>query len=97
MRTNHSNVTENAEYRIDRDKYDANYVHIFQKDKCECEECEEKRKEKEEEWKRFVNFSANSFSCMITKRVAEGLFLIGEESQVTKSSFVKTAENEETK
>lgn len=39
MRTNHAGVTENAEYRIDKEKYDANFMHIFQKDKCPCPEC----------------------------------------------------------
>lgn len=48
MRTNSSGVTENAEYRIDREIYEQNFVHIFQKDKCECEECGEMRKEKQE-------------------------------------------------
>lgn len=45
MRTNSSGVTENAEFNIDREKYDANFVHIFRKDLCECEECSEKREE----------------------------------------------------
>lgn len=48
MNTNHAGVTENAFANINKEKFDANYVHIFQKDKCPCEECESKRKEKED-------------------------------------------------
>lgn len=48
-RTNHAGVTEVAHIRTDKEKFDAAYVHIFEKDKCECEECGEKRKEKENE------------------------------------------------
>lgn len=47
MNTNHAGVTENAFANIDKEKYDANYLHIFRKDICECEECVEKRKEDE--------------------------------------------------
>ncbi len=43
MRTNGSGVTEVAEFNIDKEKYDANYVHIFQKDKCQCSDCVSKR------------------------------------------------------
>jgi hypothetical protein len=43
VRTNHSGVTENAEYNIDKEKFDANWVHIFRKDICECDECIEPR------------------------------------------------------
>lgn len=45
MRTNRNGVTENAEYNINKEVYDSNYVHIFQKDKCPCEDCTNKRKE----------------------------------------------------
>jgi hypothetical protein len=43
MRTNHSGVTENAEFNIDKEKFDANYLHIFRKDICPCYDCDEWR------------------------------------------------------
>lgn len=47
MNTNSSGVTENAFANIDKEKFDANYLHIFRKDLCECEECAKKRSENE--------------------------------------------------
>jgi hypothetical protein len=45
MRTNHSGVTEVAHIRTDKEKFDDNYVHVFQKDKCQCDECKKAREE----------------------------------------------------
>lgn len=36
-------VKENAHLRTDLEKYQRSYDHIFNKEKCLCEECEELR------------------------------------------------------
>lgn len=49
MNTNRNGVTETAFANIDNEKFSQNFDHIFNREKCKCEECEkEKEKEKEE-------------------------------------------------
>lgn len=45
MNTNRNGVTENSFAKINLDDYRVNHDHIFNREKCKCEECE---KEKEE-------------------------------------------------
>jgi hypothetical protein len=40
VRTNSSGVTEVASIRTNMDTYGENHDHVFNKDKCKCEECE---------------------------------------------------------
>lgn len=41
MRTNRNGVTENAFTNIDNAKFSQNFDHIFNREKCQCEEFEE--------------------------------------------------------
>ena len=47
MRTNHAGITEKAEFNVDKEKYNNGYDHIFNREKCKCEECEKEKEEKE--------------------------------------------------
>ena len=48
MRTNSSGVTEKAEFNVDKEKYNNGYDHIFNREKCQCEECEKEKEESAE-------------------------------------------------
>lgn len=45
MNTNRSGVKENAFANIDNEKFNQNFDHIFNREKCQCEECEKEKKE----------------------------------------------------
>ena len=45
MNTNRNGITENAFANIDNEKFAKNFDHIFNREKCKCEECEKEREE----------------------------------------------------